>query len=454
MKIMAKIKLKLLLFFAISSVFMVYANDLGFKDQGDFDRVAYYFFQEAIDSLHREWGLKADFIWPRPDVPLFIFGSLSYLQALFGDTYSLDFIAFLARLVMLGYSWFLTNRIATLVGLGRFSEIALLIGLLICFFYAHNTAMLNSLYGEFVFMLSLPLLLIGLLRLEWMTSRKYAYGLIALAALLLGMAKIQYFFVPALVALCLLVIDIWRGSTPKYALLLILFIIQAICLYPLSKNDYSQLNYYHSLFYGSYLGLDAEELSGLMLSEKEIECVGVDAWGNKALDSSAMNVESGHKTCYGDKDISVRDILKPYLAFPLVTIKLLINAMPQLQSVEYFHVYPNNNYITTRSNDFNFLMALTQLRDLLISPFVPIILALSLFVIFYSKRLPASIAYFALFLVVFFVSQLAVSILGEGLRDLGKHMWAAQYGVDILVVLMVMIFFSRRNRGANGVRKS
>ena len=43
-----------------------------------------------------------------------------------------------------------------------------------------------------------------------------------------------------------------------------------------------------------------------------------------------------------------------------------------------------------------------------------------------------------LLLGLFVVSQLIIVLLGEGVRDLSKHLWAAQLALDMLVVLTVL----------------
>jgi hypothetical protein len=41
-------------------------------------------------------------------------------------------------------------------------------------------------------------------------------------------------------------------------------------------------------------------------------------------------------------------------------------------------------------------------------------------------------------LAIFIPSQFAVSLLGEGVRDLSKHLAAAQYSLDLLSVLIAL----------------
>ena len=39
---------------------------------------------------------------------------------------------------------------------------------------------------------------------------------------------------------------------------------------------------------------------------------------------------------------------------------------------------------------------------------------------------------------LFVVSQIAITMLGEGVRDLSKHLWAAQWALDMLVLLLAL----------------
>ena len=85
-------------------------------------------------------------------------------------------------------------------------------------------------------------------------------------------------------------------------------------------------------------------------------------------------------------------------------------------------------------------MRASALRERFVTPhYLAIILGgLLLPFVTYKSAVSAEIKTATLILAVFIPSQFAVSLLGEGVRDLSKHLAGAQFSLDLLVVFLVL----------------
>ena len=420
---------------------LVQARGLFFIDQGDFNRVAWYFFEKPLDENHRIWQFKPIFERLNFDIPGVIFALPAYIQKLYWLEYNLAFSALLGQLLMLAYAHILSRKMAELASIDLAGRSALLLIFSVSFFYSHNIAILNSLYGEYVFMLALPLFILGIVSLQQACSWEKGYLLILLGGFFMGMAKTQYFYIPFLIGLTFLLIAWVEREKINYKFFLALLIIQIICFIPLKKNDFAQLNYYHSLYFGSYIVLDEVELSALELPAESRLCIGIDAWGNKMSGARGEKVEGGGKTCYENQKLKISDVLRPYIVFPLTFVKILRYSEAHWGTVQYFHVYPGGYYLRStlgQVDSNNILVRLSRMRNGILSGFILIMMAIGGIVSIFWRKIDGFVRYASFFLGALFLSQLLVSILGEGVRDLGKHMWAAQFSMDVMVALWLV----------------
>jgi hypothetical protein len=83
------------------------------------------------------------------------------------------------------------------------------------------------------------------------------------------------------------------------------------------------------------------------------------------------------------------------------------------------------------------LMRLTELRDALIRPWaLPLLLSAALILALWRlSRTADDVAAAGLLLILIFISQVIVALLGEGVRDLSKHLAGAQYALDLMLTL-------------------
>lgn len=427
-----------LFFITLAILFVLDARGLFFIDQGDFDRIAWYFFEKPLDSNHRIWQFKTTFEEMRFDIPGLIFGIYANFQKLYWLEYNLAFSAVAGQLAMLAYAHTLSKKISALSSFSMAERTALVLIFAGSFFYSHNIAMLNSFYGEYVFMLALPLLILGVISLEDPEQSAKGYMLVLLGGFFMGMAKTQFFYIPTLIGLTFILSNLVEKKKINYKFAAALVIVQILCFIPLKKNDFAQLNYYHSLYFGSYLMLDNSELSKLELPLESRKCIGTDAWGNRISGSKGEKIESGGKTCYKNQEIKISDVLAPYVFFPFTMLEMIGYSEAHWGSVRYFHVYPDSYYLksTLGSVDSkNILVRLSLIRNRIFSGYVLVLMACLGIASIFWRRLDGFIRYTSFFLGSLFLSQLLVSILGEGVRDLGKHMWAAQFSMDVMLAL-------------------
>lgn len=413
-------------------------ENLIFQNQSDFARTVGFMLLDAFSATQARWNfVPGGFEHVEGiNVASYCFGAFGWLQWIFSDHYELAVSSVAGKAIVIALLAVAAHQLA---GRGRPLVRALLfITLSLAAFQAHNIGLMKSFYAEYVFFLALPLLLVGLLARDKLVF----VVVLGLGSLIVGLAKIQFFYVPALVGVCLVLTGRAGELKSGRTIFVILLAAQLVCLVPLRQNNVSQLNYYQSTYFGSYMVLDEQQLRSVGLSDRELRCVGVDAWGHRASGAGGVKVESGSVTCHGLKRLTLKDVLEPYVRYPSIMFKLPLYALPAHFTVKYFHVYPDIGYLTRLDGPprgiESLLMGLSDWRERLITPMAPVLLfwavvACMLGLRAGQRRLASAILFLALFL----ASQVAVGLLGEGIRDLSKHLWAAQLALDILLCLLL-----------------
>ncbi len=426
---------------ALSTVLVVFSENLLFRDVGDFVRTVGFMLQMQHDPTRQLWPFRADGLplGARFDLANFVFGPLGWVQSWYSDHFDLRFSAIAAKLLLLFYADLLARTLARHFVRQLLARAIAFTALCLSMFYAHNAGMLKSFYGEVVFFLVLPLLLYGFLRMDQRAGQRA----VVIGALLAGLSKVQYFCVPFAVLLALLLLRATARVTVPRWVLWSLAATQLISLVPALHNPFAQLNRHQATYWGAYLVLSQEQLRALGLSERQIACVGIDGWGHKAQGPGASEpMDVGQdKTCYGSQQLGLGDVLRPYWQFPATLPKLLAYALPAHFHVQYFHVYKAFPYMVPANGHSyrsgRWLVRLSALRDRLITPLWPLLLLAGVAQVSWrgAGRHPGLSAA-SLFLALFCASQIGVSLLGEGVRDLGKHLWGAQLALDFLVLTL------------------
>ena len=423
-------------------------------DTGDFARVIGHMRMLPVDGSNTRWTLPSDgFSWPNnPELASVLFTVLGWIQLLWpGAVFDLGRTAFLAKLLLLGSAVLLANySTATLPAHATKHPASLWLWIVVfslwtaALFMAHSIALAQSFYPEYALYIALPLLLVGFLTPK---ENKRRWAWIFLAALGCGLAKVQYFYVPTLVLLCITAAA-WRQRAPQDKILIALLLLaQALCLFPMSLGRHAALNAHQSVYLGSYLMMTPDQLNALGVPAKRHSCIGIDGWGNQVSGPGGTQVREVGHTCYPETPpLGARDMLRPYFRFPQTLPKLMHFALPHHFTVNYFHVY--DWFILRQQRDASanpitsLLITVSAWRERFLTPAAPVLLAWSLLFAAFSRLGLHRLALVGVFLSLFIVSQIIISLLGEGIRDLSKHLWGAQLALDMLTVITALQLFA------------
>ena len=267
-----------------------------------------------------------------------------------------------------------------------------------------------------------------------------------------ALAKVQYFYFPTLVILAVYLKNLFNKHPCQKKTIALLVFIQLLGFASLVRNHNSNLNHYHATRYGSYLVMTDSELSALGVTEEQRTCIGVDAWNNKIETPSSLYISQVNHECMPESEISTLDVIRPYLNYPGIFFRLLSNISIKHFSVQYFHVTIDNNYLVPTSNDGfkqgNSLIQISIFRDKILTPMVTpwIIIIGSILPFFGNTKNSPNLKIISLFLTLFIASQLVICILGEGIRDLSRHLSAAQYAMDFFsFIVLVQLYALLRN---------
>ena len=156
-----------------------------------------------------------------------------------------------------------------------------------------------------------------------------------------------------------------------------------------------------------------------------------------------------------ENTIRFKDVLRPYIVHPDLLFRLWAWAAPAHFTVFYFHVYPQTRYLTPSDHNSyhsgKILVAASRLREMLLTRhYLALVLAGVVCALFGSRLgLAPNVSAATMLLTLFSLSQFGVCLLGEGIRDLSKHLAAAQFCLDLLAVfvLIQIAYLPRRLSG-------
>jgi hypothetical protein len=362
------------------------------------------------------------------------------LQRLMSRHFDLFLLALVSKLIVLGCCYRLSQTLPKHLGIRAVWRPAVFLLLASAFFLAHNIAFLNSFYQEHVFVVFLPVFLVGLFE----ERRGIRLAFCIAGALFCGGAKAQYFYFPALMAAVVALIGFLHKRKPDRWLMAGLVAAFGISLFLVAGSTNPSVNYYNSTYFGSYILLSTPELKQFGVSDKNIECVGSDPWGHKLDAEDIAHFCAGPSGCADRVSLTLKDVLAPYWRHPTLLFRLWHWAAPAHFTIKSFHLFKYNGYLLpadTRSyHNGRALIVASDLREAVITRNYLVILAAGLLVPFLSPRSGWSVEMrmATLLLALFIPSQIVVSVLGEGLRDLSKHLAAAQLSLDLLCVFLVL----------------
>lgn len=286
-----------------------------------------------------------------------------------------------------------------------------------------NLGIFSSFYQEQVVLIFLPLFLIGFL-----SGSMKGFFISLLSILIIATAKSQFFYLPTLALFFYFLFS--RDRILKKSILLI--IVQIIAAYTaFSSSEAVNLNKYHSEYFGLY---QYQKINGKKIDEAaDPDCIGVDAWGHKFdVDRGAVGTDIGQECIAKHPDSSHKKIVFYFLKNPLDLFSLLTDQAINRQVREnYFHVYYNEKIVIDKSDIFQ---KIKSAKDIVfLDKKLILIFLIFIFSIFFRNN---DYAKLMLFLSSFALSQLYISFLGEGYRDLAKHLFALNVSFDLILFLL------------------
>jgi hypothetical protein len=436
-------------FCLLSLVLLDLSTKIAMMNQTDYSRYIGFLLDRPIDVVpYMGREPQPAFLWvylPHIASPLteansaaVYFWLMAKIQGLIQMNFNLFLVAFLSKAIIL----VCCLRVALSFTLDRLpvaGRYVVLSAFALAFFYSHNVAFLNSLYGEHAFVAGIAIFLAGMVE-----PRRILRIVLAGAGLLLAAsAKPQFFYLPALLFVCLLGLSLLRRERPDGAFLATLLCVQAVSLLPLVNASTKEVNYYHSLYLGSYKVMTAEERKSANIPPATLECIGVDWWHWKTVGPRTIDVAPAPRPCPVPPDpFTLSQVLSPYLHNPLLLIRLAAWSLPDQFTVDYFEVLRTTTYFRP-SNGRNYhngsvLFAASKLRDATVTRiwFVIVLAGSVIALLPFHQRL--EIRVLTLFLALAVPTQIAMCLLGEGVRDLCRHLAGAQLCLDVLSMICLL----------------
>lgn len=422
-------------------------------DQGDYGRVITSILSGPADGgEYRHWE-KPTMVW-RFREPLdsifhvenfaaIYFNVHAHFQRIFSDTFSLFLVSIISKLILLVSLLFLSKNIAENIQIKAFGVFVVWCFLSCVFFLPYNIYLLNSFYQEHLFWLGLPILLAGVI-----SSRKHeATILLLLGVFICGLSKHQFFYIPALVMISIVAWRKYSGSILSSPLILGLIVAQILCIYSLIANNPLRSQYYYqATYYGSYVLASTDLLKKLKVPRETIRCIGSDRWGVQLAGKNGDEEGGVIKDCYDEVSLHTSDVILPYAYDPMLLWRMWRYSRSALWTAEPFHNVRRLPYVISPEGfghpirTAKLLSYFSNLRERYLTQNVEGVslfaIALACYLMFKSSlgRLPLLI----LFIVSLIWSQIAIALIGEGFRDLGKHFAAAQLCYDLLIVILLI----------------
>lgn len=292
-----------------------------------------------------------------------------------------------------------------------------------------NLAFFGSFYQEQVILIFFPLLL---LTVNKRTTESYLTTFICIT--IIACSKGQFFYFPAIVFFYYLIYE-RKGMFLKIPLVAISLALSLLCM--MFTTSTVAYNKYHSVYFGVY---EYERINGIDLPEKaDKNCVGIDFSGNRFdLKLGVIATKVGDKCFNLHKDVSFKDTINELVKHPSILFKLPFDDGVKTQLTEnYFHVYKAMSLII---NNDGFYAKITNVKDALYKNvrFFLLLLALVFSLVFRSDKISGII-----FLCSSLgISQFYISFIGEGYRDMDKHLFGMNFSFDMAVLLITASVFS------------
>ncbi len=447
---MTALKSKAFSLFAItlSVLLLDFSHNVAVMNQGDFARTIGFMLGAPIDVVPYDGYGHPAFLWPylrdahspllEHNAASVYFWGMSYIERLVTIHFDLFLGALAAKAIILICCYRIAIHYQVRESLAAWWRYVVFTLMALAFFYAHNIEFINSFYFEHAFVVGMAIFVGGVFE-----PNRTPRNVLIIAGLLLACAsKPQFFYLPCMYLVILIVAERRQRRRPDWIAVAGLMAVQVISCLPLGMSSTTNLNRYHALYFGAYKLLSADQLRALGVREKDLECVGVDAWGWKMAGSRSTDISQGPKSCDQRFQFSARDLLRPYLKYPTLIFRLAAWALPDHFTVHYFQLGPGSRYIRP-SNGVSFrsgwtLIHASDVREQIVTRLWWLFLLLAAAVVFLPGALSMNARAVLFFLVLAVPTQIVISILGEGVRDLSKHLAGAQLCLDFAVMFTLL----------------
>lgn len=312
--------------------------------------------------------------------------------------------------------------------------VALLLIIFLC--SSSNIAFFPSFYQEQVVLVFLPIMAMCLVRRE---NTLLTTTLFVVSAFIIGGSKSQFFYMPLLS-----MIFVFHFIKYRKLALLALLIAQIACVFfVMNSSDATNFNKYHSAYYGVYA---YEKMNGIELPDGVDEkCIGIDAWGGQLDKEKGSHRSTLGKSCYeNNKNVSFIDSVREYIKHPSIIFMLPFDDVVKDNLVtDYIHVAKTIKVIV--DDKVTWSTQLTHLKDRFFGNLRMFIMVLILTAFIVCKK-TRSISMPLAIVTIFGISQFYISFIGEGYRDLSKHLFGLSFSFDMVVFLSIssLIYILKR----------
>lgn len=292
-----------------------------------------------------------------------------------------------------------------------------------------NLAFFGSFYQEQVLLICLPILLAFIGK-----NNTKGYILTFLSIVIIACSKSQFFYIP-LIFLCYYIIYDRTNLKIKTVLTALSLALSLFCMFKTTSTV--AYNKYHSVYFGIY---EYERINGIDLPESaDKNCVGIDSWGNRFdLKLGVISTSIG-ETCFDKhKDTNFKEAIGEIVKHPSILLKLPFDDGVKTQLTEnYFHVYKAMPLII---NNDGFYASITHAKDALYKNmrFIFLVIAFVFSLVLRKDNISGLIFVCS----TLGISQFYISFIGEGYRDMDKHLFGMNFSFDMTIFLITISLFS------------
>ncbi|EHX5859761.1 hypothetical protein K3Z73_003871 [Escherichia coli] len=425
---------KKILFYVYVASVLISTSSVYMINSSDFSR-AIFPFMDAVKSFRVDIPLHYDIKPKFSSIASYQYIS-SYSYMMYAIVYALSFITRIFDLQMFSavlkfiYISSLYYLFVKISKTKSFNSVIVFILLSIPLVSSSNISMLSSFYQEQVILIFMPMICMYIIG-----NDNKSILFVFLGVVIVSCAKSQFFYAPVVAFFSYLLFNrdrIWLKS----GLLALSLVLSVTCI--VFSSGATSFNKYHANFYGVYLY--AKEHNIELDSTIDKSCIGIDAWGNRFdLDKGAVSTDIGTR-CYDEnKSSSFSDAIGFVIKNPSFLLSLPFDVGMRSQYTEdYFHVFKSIQLVR---DDNSISGDITHIKDYLFKDVRFIILAILLATsVIIRKRHEMATLFFSS---CFGVTQLYIAFMGEGYRDLSKHLFGMNFSFDLSIFIILSIVFGR-----------